>query len=249
LFSLISGWAQFDGSSTTFYQSKQRIRDAALAPNGFYLATQRGLFFHDTLSKKEVNVGDKLLESRIEDIEKVGETYFFATLGSGLVVKDKVSTKSILKENGLFSNQINKLYFENDSVLWVCTNMGLNRIVFDQKTGYSITGLSKSDGLVYNNITDVEVIGDTVWVGTRAGLCSFPKSIFDEYKYQRFVDYHLRFFAFEVNDQNVSSNRLSALSYDQNKLTFYFKAVSFKNRSNLIYRYRIPFALISESKV
>lgn len=239
LFSSIGGWALSGTRSNTFYFSKQRIKDAILAPQGFYLATHRGLFFYDTVTRKEELVEDKSLQYRIEDIEQIAEKYFFATLGSGIIIKSNRSTQSILKKDGLFSNHINKLYSENDSTLWACTNMGLNRLLFGKNGEYSISGVSKNDGLIYNNITDVEVIGDTVWVGTRAGLCSFPKSLLSEDNHRIPIDYHLRFCVFEINDKNVSLKQLSQLSYDQNKLTFHFKAISFRNRSSLVYRYKI----------
>ncbi|MCH2223770.1 MAG: LytTR family transcriptional regulator DNA-binding domain-containing protein [Crocinitomicaceae bacterium] len=240
LFTTLVGWAVNNQSSIAFYDSKQRIKDVVFAPNGFYLATHRGLIFYDTVSHRQTAIGGTSLKCRIEDIEKVKDRYLFGTLGSGLVVKDRDSFESILKEKGLYSNNVNKLYTENDSTVWVCTSMGLNRIEFHANGEFSVSGLSKSDGLIYNNITDVEVIGDTVWVGTRSGLCSFPKHLMNKTQYQKDIEYYLRFIGFEVKDKETLSRKLTALTYDQNKLTFRFKAISFRNSSNLVYRYRIP---------
>lgn len=234
-----SAFCMVKNKRETKYISKQRIKDLSLADKGIYLGTQRGLFFYDTLTNQEIKLPQTELSCRIEDIDRKGDQYYIATLGSGVIMMNSDTLYMISKENGLYSNLINEVYLENDSILWACTNAGLNRIKFTPNGEYVVSGLSTNNGLVYNNITDVEVINDTIWVGTRKGLCSFTKSFFNKNKIYKGQSYFLRFLDYEVNGGNVSKKTLQDLTYKQNKITFYFQAISFKSNSSLQYRYKI----------
>ena len=77
-------------------------------------------------------------------------------------------------DNGLSSNYINSLYAENDQVLWLCTNRGINRLVFTDDGLADVLHIGIEDGLLSNETTAIQIYNDTVWVGSKAGISYFP---------------------------------------------------------------------------
>ena len=55
---------------------------------------------------------------------------------------NKDSLVVITEDEGLSSNLINEVYPQNDSILWVCTNAGLNRVIFGAND-YTITNIDE----------------------------------------------------------------------------------------------------------
>lgn len=68
--------------------------------------------------------------------------------------------------DGLSSNIINEVYVENDLIIWVCMIGGLDRISWGQY-GFCILLIGKEDGLLSNEIKDIEIVNDIVWVGIK----------------------------------------------------------------------------------
>jgi ligand-binding sensor domain-containing protein len=203
----------------------------------FYLATNKGLYYLKNQIPVLAMEDSIVFASRIMDIEAWNTKLVLATKGSGvLIVKDKTVTKIDTKQ-GLSNNIVSKVYIENDSVIWACTNSGLNRIAFKNGELAHITIISNHDGLISNEVTAIEIINDTVWVGTRDGLCFFSKSILR--KHTANLNYFLEINEFKVNDEFRDDKGSCELSYFENRIEFGFKAISFFEFDPIVYRFKL----------
>jgi hypothetical protein len=214
-----------------------RITDICSRGNDIYLGSLKGLYTLKNQNVIPVNNNSLLASSKISDLDSKGEKLLLGTKGTGLLVLENNTVSRIHKKNGLSSDIINKIYIENDTVFWACTNNGLNHIVFKNKMVSRIDIISNHNGLISNEITSMELIKDTVWVGTREGLCYFPKSML--YKKNPDINYHLTISRLKVNDSVRALTASTCLHYNENRVEFNFSAASFTEFSPLLYRYKL----------
>lgn len=215
-----------------------RVHDVTVWDKDTILATPLGLFKYNSdviisLSKQSALFG---FRSDDIDISKNKKTLYVATQNAGLVMNNGNRIYNITKKNGLYSDIINEISIENDSTVWLCTNKGLNRIVFS-KNHYQITGINKQQGLLSNEIEDLEIINDTVWVGTKQGLCFFPKN---QLLPKNHNNSYFKLKKVYINNNPKDSIKDNAtLSYKENEIDFIVEGISFANKENLHYQYRL----------
>lgn len=235
LFSSYRGVMVYYNGAKTQIETQSRINDLCFYKGKFMLVSNTGLYTYSNKQLKKYTCKNDSLLQRLVDIECWTDKLVMATKGSGvLVLQDDVVYKIDTKQ-GLSGKIVNKVYIENDSVVWACTNNGLNRIVFKNKKVKTIDVISHHDGLISNEITDIEIVKDTVWVGTREGLCYFPKSLLN--KKSMITNYFLQITQFKVNDQ--SREQTAELGYNENRIEFGFKAISFFEFSPIQYRFKL----------
>lgn len=215
----------------------KRIHDIEYSDHGYYLATFDGLFEYKNDSLQDIRHLHPLFNKRLEDIDYYDNKYYMASMGAGLIVKSEDTIVSIDKSKGLNSNLANQVHIEGKEV-FVATNSGLNKIVYDNNCIQSITGISTADGLPSNEVNDIEVIGDTIWLATKNGLCSIPRRILSE-KSNSVTNHWLSIDSVRVNNQRKDSTVLKNLPYNNNSITISYKAISFKKENELLYRYRL----------
>lgn len=235
---LLTGYKNWIFDGTRRYTVNQRLMDVCRVDSlRIFCATNTGLFLLKDTSFRKWSDNPRL-NTRINDIDVFQGNYYAATMGMGIVVFNEDTLFNIDREHGLYSNLINEITVENDSVLWVGTSKGLNKVVFKPNGEFDITGISFSDGLPNNQVTAIEIIRDIVWVGTRGGLCLFNKKKYDELQNQA-INYHLRFNRILVNDKPVLQSRLKSLGFSENRIELNYQAVSFNYNKDLIYRYKL----------
>ena len=222
----------------TFHGTRldHKIQDACLFNTTVYIATASGLLIKkDSVIKPDQSLD--ILKSRIDDIDfnKNSKTLYMATQGAGVIVKND-SIYNITKLNGLTNPIVSEVHIENDSTLWACTNTGLNRIVFKANNNYNITTITKADGLISNDIDDVEIINDTIWVATKKGLCYFSKNVLAEKEASKILS--LSLVEVRVNNKKINSENIK-LKYNQNNIDFKLQAISHKKANTIKYFYRI----------
>lgn len=212
------------------------VNSAVPLDEGILLAKRSGLFLYDTIKEKEQKIDHPLLNTWITETDVFGDFLVAGTLNHGLVLFNRKDTFDIAKKDGLSSNHINEIYVQDESTLWACTNYGLNRIRFTKDGKYTIDRIIREDGLPGNEVTDIEILGDSLLiVGTRSGLCALPVSLID--KLDKVHDYFLRFKQLLVNDKSVTN--LTGLTYDQNKIELNYQALSFNHAGDIRFRYKL----------
>ena len=180
---------------------------------------------------------NKLFGSRIDDIDlnKNANTLYMATQGRGVVVKGD-SIFNIDKSKGLTNDIVGEVHIENDSTVWACTSTGLNRIIFKTNQTFNVTTITKSDGIISNDIEDVEIINDTVWVSTKKGLCFFKKEVLNEKQASIVISLTLK--NIKANNTKIDSDNVK-LKHNQNNIDFTLQALSHRNTNRINYLYRL----------
>jgi len=221
--------------------SGYRFYDGVNFKNKWYFATEKGLFREE--KKNLFQVGNSLKSNptfgvRIEDLCLFQNNLLIASRGNGIVIYNgNKIIGHITTKDGLTSNFVSKMYPEDEHTLWVCTNVGLNRIRINDNGTYSISSVTYKDGLSSNEVSSLAIDDDKIWVGTKEGLNYFPRSYFD--RSIPTIDYRLKLRKVFVNDKKWNGMDNVSLSYDQNRLEFHFAGISFNQSEELTYRYKL----------
>ncbi|MCB0457481.1 MAG: LytTR family transcriptional regulator DNA-binding domain-containing protein [Flavobacteriaceae bacterium] len=222
--------------SIAYFNVGIRTEDVCLFKDTIFIATPSGLYFQkDTQAKPYLK--SPLLQSRLYDIDinKQKNEVYMASQGYGVIVYGD-SIYNISKNDGLTNDIISEVHVENDSTLWACTNTGLNQIIFNPNKTYTIKTFTISDGLLSNDINDIEVVGDTVWVATKNGLCYFNKNNINNTNSSQIISLSLK--EIKVNNNLLNLNR-KRFNYDENEISFTVQAISQRNAEKITYLYRL----------
>lgn len=212
------------------------VQDVCMYKGDVLIGTSSGLLIQkDSIIKTHQPLD--ILKLRIDDIDvnRNTSTAYMATQGSGLIVYGD-SIYNINKEKGLTNNIVSEVHIENDSIIWACTNTGLNRIAFKPNNTCNITTITKADGLLSNDIDDIEIINDTIWVATKKGLCFFKKDFLAEKAASKIISLTLKDVV--INNKSIDRKKIK-LAYDQNNIDFTLQAISHRNTSKINYLYRL----------
>lgn len=202
----------------------------------FYLATDRGLFVLDMDSNYWHQVEALAEQYWISEIQSSAEHLFLATRQKGLLVFDGAEVWSIGKDQGLDLGPLNCLAVEQDSIVWVGSKKGVKRLVLshvDQSVG--IQSITKSEGLISDEVNDLEIANGRLWVATHSGLTFFPLS-------HRFIDLLTpKVFLEEVIVNGSAIASLESQEFDPSATVFdfHFTGLHYKSAGKLNYRYRL----------
>jgi Histidine kinase/Y_Y_Y domain/Two component regulator propeller len=164
--------------------------------------------------------------------------FIFSTSGKGASIVLKDSFYLIDKKAGLSSNSCTNIFSENDSIFWVSTVKGLNRVscrVVNNILTASVRVYTVADGLLSDYINDVTVYNDTVWVATDKGLCYFPKRMVK----QPYPAPQLNLEELLVNGQPQNFNQPLKLNYRQNNVSINFTGISYFSQGKVMYKYKL----------
>lgn len=216
-----------------------RIHDVSAQNGRYYCASMKGIKVSDGGAYRTIK--KDLLHYRFDDMDYEPErnVFYLASLGGGVVIYNPHTgkTMNIDKTKGLSDDLVTEVYIENKNTLWACTNYGLNRITFGENGTFKVRYITTSDGLTENQIRDVEVVNDTIYVATANGLCSISKNNFEAIFNKR--KYFLRLKRIAVNNtilENPEKKRV--LPYDKNQLDFWVESVAY-GRKGQVYRYKL----------
>ena len=202
-----------------------------------YYGSLGGLYKY--VDEKSYHLGDKypLFRTRISDIKATNQFLLFGTRGEGLIITRDSLILHLTSEEGLCNNMINCIFPLHDSIIWIGTNSGLNKLIihdFDEMK-YDILKYTMWDGLPSNEVKDIIYHQDRLWVGTNNGLASFdPETIKNPD-----IPPRLHINRITVNDIDTTLIDLSNLKYNQNNITFYFRGINFRFPGHVSYKYRL----------
>lgn len=202
-------------------------------PNGLYYRHPNGRL--DTLARQ-----DSLLAADIAEIVPgPGAQLLLATRGAGVLVYDTLSqaVTAITLRDGLSGDIGSRIVCDGDSTLWFATNTGLNRIRrkgADWATA-EIAAFTARDGLGANEINDILLDGDTMYVATMQGLSVFDKRELHPSGIPPVV--HL--IDVKVNGKSRPLDAVYELSYQENLVSLTFTGIAFKSADALRFRYHL----------
>lgn len=102
-----------------------------------------------------------------------------ATRGDGIYCfKNGKIRQHITVENGLVSDQINKIYLEKNGVVcWVATNKGVSKLFFVGNKYVQIHNVLSVNGLATNEVNSICLDEKWVYLATKMGLSKFPSDL------------------------------------------------------------------------
>ena len=175
-------------------------------------------------------------------------TYRISSLASlpdgSLVIGTTVAGIFILKDDkrynisideGLSDNFCQNLFVDSAGTLWVSTVNGLNKIKIQDISAkkYSISIINQSQGLLSNIINDVVVQNDSVWVATPNGI-----TFLTDNSDAKNTTIPVRITTVMADGKIVEWQNKQEI-WQENELKIDFGAISYQQRNNLSYRYRL----------
>lgn len=164
------------------------------------------------------------------------------TTNNGIYIHDKLAKKNyhLSSANFLSTNECNKLVIDTQNYfLWVATPAGLHQIHY-QKVNHTmkfklINRYFKCDGLPSDEVNDVLVSGDSVWVATSKGL----SLIFDITKTPDTFKVPIYFNSIKLNESLIPASSHYEFASNQNNILVDYSAIYFQRRDRLATYYTL----------
>ena len=147
-----------------------------------YIGSNDGLYRWDKDSLFYFGKQYKALSYRVNTICTTAEGLVWIGLGSDslLILKNDSLIRSIVLGDVIPGNVCKSLYSNKSGEIWLGTNKGLNKIEYQVK-GNAVTNVntffSVSDGLIGEQVNDITINNDTVYVATSGGISFLPANL------------------------------------------------------------------------
>ena len=177
------------------------------------------------------------LKERISCIDKLGEMLVIGTSAHGLLFLRKDTVAYHLQtSNGLIGNSIKSIFIQNDTILWVGTKSGLNKISFvPDYDNYNIESYGQGDGLPSSEINSISMHDGYIWLATGRGLVSFDPDALKPHLAPPLI----RVTGIQIGGRDTCLLESYTLSSDQNDIRISFSGVSYRTEEGLRYRYML----------
>lgn len=176
------------------------------------------------------------LKRRITSITSKGKTLFLGTYGYGLLIVDDGKVTNLTIEDGLLSNFVRRITLEPDGTLWLSTDRGLGKLLFNEEGVFSKhIGYTNADGLYSVDVEDAIVFGDTVYVATADGLTFFDIN----HPQSKYLPPRIYITGIRINDLDTLLQDNYELNYQQDNLHIDFTGISFESVGDIKYKYRL----------
>ncbi|MHB1279076.1 MAG: sensor histidine kinase [Bacteroidia bacterium] len=204
------------------------------------VGTLDGLYVHDRKGIRFLGTEHTLLAQRISSIERIDSRHLIlTTIGYGVIIIRESNGEVVhhyTTDHGLPSMMCNSACVEKNGVVWVATNRGICRIKrILEPASASFKTLDLNDGLVSNEVNEIQIIRDEIWLATHHGLSILPKQIADD----REMTIPLYITSVSVNDLRIDPGSAGDLSPEQNTIRISFTGLHFWHPEKLTYYYRL----------
>ncbi len=147
-----------------------------------YIGSNDGLYRWDKDSLFYFGKQYKALSYRVNTICTTTEGLVWVGLGSDslLILKNDSLIRAIALGDVIPGNVCKSLYSNKPGEIWLGTNKGLNKIEYQVK-GNAVTSVNTffgvSDGLIGEQVNDITINNDTVYVATSGGISFLPANL------------------------------------------------------------------------
>ncbi|MCE2962893.1 MAG: histidine kinase [Chitinophagales bacterium] len=220
---------------TSFIDSRDRLWIGTV--NKLYVTNT---FLPKVEGEKEVKL-NKDFDIFCSEIKEDAKGNIFFTTNDGVYVIDKNDKKYHIDEkNFLSSNECVTLKLDKQNhSFFVATRNGVNHIGYHIHNGQLkfsvINKFFKEDGLTYNEIKDILIDGDSLWVASAKGL----DLISDKNYRPDSLKIPVHFNKIIINDSIWKLDTFYHLNHNQNNLKIDYSAIYYQRRERLDIRYRL----------
>ncbi|MEI7965757.1 MAG: histidine kinase [Chitinophagaceae bacterium] len=147
-----------------------------------YIGSNDGLYRWDTDSLFYFGRRYNALSYRVNTINTTSDGLLWVGLASDslLILENDSLIRSIALGDIIPGNVCKSLYSNKAGEIWLGTNKGLNRIEYQYKEGtfsYLNTFFGVPDGLIGEQVNDIVINNDTVYVATSGGISYLPANL------------------------------------------------------------------------
>lgn len=204
------------------------------------VGTLKGLYLCRQGEKRALKQYHPALGNRISDIRRLDSSHLLiCTIGAGLLLFDENNYMQVVQysvKDGLPSRMCNRVLPENDSTVWVATNRGLCCIQnIKKKSRAGIYTADVHDGIISNEIYDLCIIGNELWLATAAGVSVLSKS----FLLNHVSDIPLYIEQVAVNGKIIGKNDNNHFPHHQNNISISFTGINYQYAERLMYKYRL----------
>ncbi len=200
-------------------------RITALGANKFgviYLGSNDGLYRWDKDSLFYFGTQIKALSYRVNCMYNTADDLVWVGLGSDslLVLKNDKLVKAIALGDIVPGNVCKSLYSDMPGVIWLGTNKGLNKIQYEFTNGelkFYNTYFGLSDGLIGEQVNDITIYHDTVYVATTGGISYLPANL-----HLPISDIRTFITRVSIHGRDTLVLKEYELPYDKNDISIYF---------------------------
>ncbi|MCX6335398.1 MAG: SpoIIE family protein phosphatase [Bacteroidia bacterium] len=223
---------------------------------GIWMGTIGGLVkVNDTISITNYQTGDGLTSLWINTLaEDPAGNIWIGTFGGGIfkfdIKADTIPITVIATEGTLSSNNINTLFFVNDTTVIAGTDKGFNLLELDDKQSIRrVVHFGINDGFKGGENNQNSIAKDNeglIWFGTKNGLVRYDPSIEVNYnQLPRTLFSGMKLFFQEVDweSRNIKTAKWTGmpenlvLSHNDNNITFLITGFFYNNPGDLMFSY------------
>lgn len=200
------------------------------AEQQLFVASISGLFCYSDEGKTELKTtGEASIYGTDLTLTQDGKLWV-ASVSSGILAYENtaLTAQYAITENG--KTQRFSCLAVNDKTVWAASDIGLWKI--NVYTGEHEL-LNRLDGLPSNNINDVILTENNVWVATLKGLVSIDL----DHSSKNTSPPKIELLSVDVN--NEPNQDFSELNHQQNNITFHVSPIAFRNRGKGKIKYRL----------
>lgn len=176
-----------------------------------------------------------VLLSHITDIKPSNNNdgILVSTNGNGILLLHKNGSPNfhLTTKDGLSSDICNAILEDEQSKLWIATSNGLNKVIDLENKNISKYGIS--DGLLSNDINDIYIHKQKIWIATPEGLSMMDISKEKKYTTPIYITNT------SVNGAFKDFNINNTLSYKENDISIDFAALDYNMGGEILYRYKV----------
>lgn len=180
-----------------------------LEDRGIWFGTTKGVAFFDNLSKTDLLISRKEIESGIPSIfeDSKGRIWFGSVGYLYMLENDSLRTFSISKDLHLNGRLVFSIFEDNENQIWVATTGGAAFL-----NGSNWNTVTAEDGLLNNVVHDIKQTEDnTIWFATRnGGISLFSGGKWSYY----FTDKNCRKLLFDTKENMWIGTSTGLIKYD-----------------------------------
>ena len=202
-----------------------------------WLGSNEGIRFYTNNELLNPFSENEYLSSAITSLDKLTpDILLVGTKAFGLLVVEngQVVTR-ISKETGLLNDLVKTIHVDNQKVVWIGTNSGLNRIDFLSSTSFEISKVTVKKGLISGEISAIRSLDNMIFIATTGGLVQFDKTKIQTNKMPPQVNIK----SFTSNSEEREIKEMIQLSYDQNFIKINYEGLNYRSLGEVEYQYRM----------
>lgn len=214
---------------------KRFISGSDYKNDSYLLGALDGLFIFDGNRLIKTDSIHPIFRSRINDIKSFKGKFLLGTLGHGLGIWDGKKNISIIqKSDGILTDNIERIYVDGSSDVYLCSKSGLSKISFRSDTTYHIQNYTRHHGLSSNIVNDVLRLGDSLYIATAKGLCVLATEPINELAKIPVIE------RMTINDSEFKMRDMpKKLAHDENNISFQFKSLDLSMSGDILYHIRL----------